>query len=353
MSDVIHESKTREEGGFLEAKQRNSGGRTNRKTKNSSVTPTTPGAVLIPGINNENDASHRNALEDSEIDDIDDSTKHDNDEHGTGDVDDTRTLLLAARVVNDDDDDNNNPDFENVESKIQQEVEIRLKQHIQNLVVVDAVVDAIIDVRPSMDEATSSPEMKELDGKIFGLTRKVWCLLLFLILLVTGIITGVLVSSKADSPRKIPVPAPPANATDAPTSIPAEGGDAKCITIGDSISCPAQADITFDGSTKRIAADIVCPLAATAQSDFRQASQEGLCECNASLQDLDNMDSSPVPLDCNCFICPDEANLFGIAFECSSPITGPCNVFNCQGICNGELDFNSTVTDSPTSIPVG
>lgn len=126
--------------------------------------------------------------------------------------------------------------------------------------------------------------------------------------------------------------------------------DNDCLTTGGYISCPASADFTFDGSVKRIQATLSCPLSATAQSDFRQASQEGLCECDASLVDV-NVTGSSTPLDCSCFICPDQANLFGVAYECTTPITGPCTIFNCEGTCNGDLNFINSATDAPTAAP--
>lgn len=128
--------------------------------------------------------------------------------------------------------------------------------------------------------------------------------------------------------------------------------DNNCQTTGGYISCPAQADLSFNGVAKRISASISCPLSATAQSDFRQASQEGLCQCDATLQDVNVTDSSGTPLDCSCFICPDQTNQFGVAFQCTTPITGPCTVFNCAGVCNGDLNFIDSATKAPTAAPV-
>lgn len=185
---VIHDESGPEEGGFLASKQRFSGGsagrRSGQKKKLSHSDIFAPGAVLIPGSNHGHDAS-----EDNDIDDMNDKKIDDDDTILGVDFDDGGTLIVAAQVVNNDDDENLNG--EKMETKIQEEVESRLKMHNQNLVVVDAVVA----VKPDMDD-----EKKALEPKILGLTRKMWCLLLFLILLVIGIVTGLLVSSKSDSP---------------------------------------------------------------------------------------------------------------------------------------------------------
>jgi hypothetical protein len=126
--------------------------------------------------------------------------------------------------------------------------------------------------------------------------------------------------------------------------------DNQCTTTGDYISCPAAANFTFAGQIYQLSASLSCPLDATAQSDFRQASQEGLCGCDAALADV-NSTSGVTPLDCTCFICPDQPDLFGVAFECTTPISGPCTKFNCRGVCNGDLNFMDAETNAPTAAP--
>mmetsp|Transcript_100643 Transcript_100643/g.290745 ORF Transcript_100643/g.290745 Transcript_100643/m.290745 type:complete len:93 (-) Transcript_100643:395-673(-) len=62
--------------------------------------------------------------------------------------------------------------------------------------------------------------------------------------------------------------------------------DNQCTTKGDYISCPATADLSAAGQQKRMFANLNCPLSATQQSDFRDASQKGLCSCDSQVLDL-------------------------------------------------------------------
>lgn len=125
-----------------------------------------------------------------------------------------------------------------------------------------------------------------------------------------------------------------------------------CSISGDFNICPAQADFTFGTGVKRLTADLKCPFDAVQQSDFRQASQEGLCECDATVLDLNQTDASPEPLSCECFICPDQPDLVGVAYTCETPISGPCYTFDCSGNCNGDLNFLPGATKAPTAAPV-
>jgi hypothetical protein len=129
--------------------------------------------------------------------------------------------------------------------------------------------------------------------------------------------------------------------------------DNNCYIAGDVNVCPATADFTFDGKIKRLTANLACPLNAVAQSDFRDASQKGLCSCLATLTDVEPSGATgvPTPLTCECFICPDQENQFGVAYTCQEAISGPCTTFNCAGICNGDLSFIDPSTRAPTAAP--
>ena len=128
-----------------------------------------------------------------------------------------------------------------------------------------------------------------------------------------------------------------------------------CFITGEFNICPAGADLTDgDGMIKRVTASLKCPLDAVDQSDFREASQNGLCSCDASIRDLTESEDAAQPLDCECFVCPGQADQFGVAYYCSSPIVGICTSFNCRGDCNGDrdLDLITDSTKAPTGAPV-
>mmetsp|Transcript_87384 Transcript_87384/g.121262 ORF Transcript_87384/g.121262 Transcript_87384/m.121262 type:complete len:164 (+) Transcript_87384:81-572(+) len=127
--------------------------------------------------------------------------------------------------------------------------------------------------------------------------------------------------------------------------------DSNCIISGDFNICPAAATFTFGGQQHLLSANLACPLDSVRQSDFRLASQQGLCGCDAQLRNIEDPDATGDGLNCECFICPDQANLFGVAFTCDAPITGPCTRFNCVGTCNGDMNYFGE-TDAPTMSPV-
>lgn len=104
---------------------------------------------------------------------------------------DERTLAVAAQVVSNEDVEMNLNDA-NIETKIQQGVETRLKMQNQNVVVVDAVVA----IKPSVGTdgtPTSTKHAKEVEQKMFGLTKRMWYWLLFVLLLLTGVVVGFIV----------------------------------------------------------------------------------------------------------------------------------------------------------------
>lgn len=126
-----------------------------------------------------------------------------------------------------------------------------------------------------------------------------------------------------------------------------------CVNRGEFTVCPTGANFNFGGLVKQLTAEIQCPLDSVTQNDFRLASQQGLCECEAFLQDLNVTDSSPEPINCQCFICPSSDNRFGVAYTCDRPVAGPCHTFDCTGTCNDNLDFINDFTRSPTVSPLG
>lgn len=127
-----------------------------------------------------------------------------------------------------------------------------------------------------------------------------------------------------------------------------------CYISGDFNICPAGADFSFGDSNKHLNAQLSCPLDAVQQSDFREASQKGLCTCDATIRDVTESEDAAVPLACQCFICPSQENQFGVAYYCESPIAGNCLSFNCAGECNGDPDTNFIINDTkaPTAAPV-
>lgn len=127
-----------------------------------------------------------------------------------------------------------------------------------------------------------------------------------------------------------------------------------CLTTGGKISCPADSLLEFDGVPAVLRTDITCPLNAVDQSNFREVSQEGRCDCTASLVDENGEPAAAGNggvLDCPiCYICPEQTNQFGIAFECTTPVFLQCTSFNCNGECNGDIRLNAE-TDAPTKAP--
>jgi hypothetical protein len=124
----------------------------------------------------------------------------------------------------------------------------------------------------------------------------------------------------------------------------------QCVIGGDWNTCPAGSNFEYAGDKQRLEAALACPLDSVAQSGFITASQRGLCECDAELQD--DIGNKLKDMECDCFICPDGSR-FGFAYTCTTEIAGPCKSFDCFGTCNGV--FNPLNLDretfGPTSAP--
>jgi len=110
---------------------------------------------------------------------------------------------------------------------------------------------------------------------------------------------------------------------------------------GDNNKCPAGSEITYDGARQTLDAYVLCPLDSVAQSDWIDASQKGLCQCEASLLD-GNCGLIEEDMECECFACPIGFQV-GFAYECTKEIAGPCKSFDCFGNCNGKYDPGNLV----------
>eukprot|EP00536_Pseudo-nitzschia_multiseries_P008296 jgi/Psemu1/66452/estExt_Genemark1.C_2090043 len=122
-----------------------------------------------------------------------------------------------------------------------------------------------------------------------------------------------------------------------------------CRIAGFSNKCPAGSSLTYASEKNSVDARIVCPLDSVAQSDWREASQKGLCGCEASLL---NSECAMIveDMDCDCFACPAGTTL-GFAYSCKAPIVGPCTSFDCYGNCNEKYDPGNLVGNKQTFAP--
>jgi subtilisin family serine protease len=124
-----------------------------------------------------------------------------------------------------------------------------------------------------------------------------------------------------------------------------------CQIFGDLNVCPANADFESAGQNLTLLAQISCPNDSVQQSSFVDATQKGLCTCDASLMDHGMVETDAVPILCDCFACPDGSR-FGFAYDCNRTIVGPCTSFNCAGLCNGEMNLGlDQATFAPTGAP--
>lgn len=122
-----------------------------------------------------------------------------------------------------------------------------------------------------------------------------------------------------------------------------------CRISGFFNKCPAGSSLSYAIENNSVDATLVCPLDSVAQSDWIEASQKGLCECEASLLDA-NCDILQEEMDCECFACPPGTKL-GFAYSCKSAIVGPCTSFDCYGNCNEKYDPGNLVNDRETFAP--
>jgi hypothetical protein len=127
--------------------------------------------------------------------------------------------------------------------------------------------------------------------------------------------------------------------------------DSECVISGQWNSCPAGSTFSFNGQNRTLNADLRCPFDAVQQSSFIDASQKGLCECDATLINADDPNAVEEDMQCECYACP-PGGQWGFAYECNKAIYGPCTSFNCAGLCNGELNLGlNQETFPPTAAP--
>jgi hypothetical protein len=153
---------------------------------------------------------------------------------------------------------------------------------------------------------------------------------------------------------------------------------ADCVIDGDFERCPSDLSIMRSSSRYYIDSAISCPVDLVSQYGFATASQYvGACNCLVDVygpgltpppqtlgqqplrgSDAETGANAPLQLDnCQCRVCPPN-RVFEYAMSCDSEILGPCKSFNCDGMCNMELDLltfspsSSTVPSfSPTATP--
>ena len=155
----------------------------------------------------------------------------------------------------------------------------------------------------------------------------------------------------------LPVPPPPLPPPPPPPLEPNNG----CMIRGATIVCSSATSIAFNGPPTEINTQVTCPLDATNPTDFVQASQSGLCQCDVNVVlpgapgggdgDMGLLQDTPVPMprDCDCYACPVGSRV-GHAFVCVEPLVGPCLTFTCDGECNGVVETTPIVDESPAPV---
>ena len=124
--------------------------------------------------------------------------------------------------------------------------------------------------------------------------------------------------------------------------------DNSCLINGNSVECPSQSSITWDGIETIIDVMLQCPLDTVDQFDHIRASQLGLCTCDTAIVGDDPSDPL-LPVPCDCYACP-EGSRIGHAIWCSQQLIGVCNNFTCDGTCNGLIGIDQ-ITYDPTGAP--
>lgn len=122
--------------------------------------------------------------------------------------------------------------------------------------------------------------------------------------------------------------------------------DNQCNIAGDFINCPAGMQFSYNNEPGFLDARLQCPLDSVQQFDFITASQKGLCECEATINDEEREDE---PINCECYVCP-PGSKWGFAYQCDREIYGPCTSHGCDGLCNGDLNLGLP-TNAPTLAP--
>ncbi|MGK3747019.1 MAG: hypothetical protein ACI8RD_007732 [Bacillariaceae sp.] len=115
----------------------------------------------------------------------------------------------------------------------------------------------------------------------------------------------------------------------------------ECRISGDRNKCPAASSINYKGEVITMDAQILCPLDSVGQSDWVEASQNGLCDCEVNLLDA-TCGLIEQEMDCECFACPFGMKV-GFAYYCTTEIAGPCKSYDCFGQCNGAYDPGNLV----------
>lgn len=121
--------------------------------------------------------------------------------------------------------------------------------------------------------------------------------------------------------------------------------------------CPAESQITLQNDTTlTVDAKIACPNDMLIEEGigYIEASQRGLCTCQAALFDND-CDVIEEDLECECFVCP-AGSAIGVAYSCNKEIVGGCSGFDCDANCNGEykpplMEVDTVLTKAPTDKP--
>lgn len=125
--------------------------------------------------------------------------------------------------------------------------------------------------------------------------------------------------------------------------------DNKCTIKGDQNKCFAGSTMDYAGVQQSIDAYVLCPLDSLGQSDWIEASQNGLCSCQSALYDSE-CGLIEEEMDCECVACPFGLSL-GFAYSCTTEIVGPCKSFDCFGRCNEKYDPGNLVGDKETFAP--
>lgn len=124
------------------------------------------------------------------------------------------------------------------------------------------------------------------------------------------------------------------------------------------MSCPLGFTFTVGDVALTLDSKIKCPNDELISNDIgvTEASQMGLCECDASTFDAVTCDVEEEDLECQCFSC----NNGGVAFSCNKNIILDCKSLDCEGNCNGDFRFplkddapdpTQNPTNPPTNFP--
>ena len=114
-----------------------------------------------------------------------------------------------------------------------------------------------------------------------------------------------------------------------------------CQVVDGEHVCTLDANLDeLQGWPALLQASLRCPVEAVqeANGDIREATHRGLCDCETDLLRIGRSNIDEDPIDCQCYICP-EGSAVDHAYECNKALSGDCKILNCDGVCNGPLDF--------------